>query len=1132
MRGGMPKQTRILAMVGWLSAILIFSGPCLSQGQDAESSEKSKVPEERSELKADAIQTKLKSLQENKELDPALKTRLTDTYNQILESLQSVADANTRKDRYTKQTQDAPETLQKLRQSLAQEATELPLDLSKDASLAQCQQRLSEIENQLSDANKALKDWQDEPRRRSDRRAEIPKQFEANKQQLQALDEQLNAKPPENEAPEETTAKRLLLEAQKGALQVDSAASQAELRLYEAEAELVPVQRDLAARKVSQLESLVKRLRDEVNERRRREAEHQAREASRAAAEAEPALRSIAEMNEELAKRRQILAMNIENTVQNLESIKRRLELLDDQFKKVARRVDIGQRNPSIGLLLRKQRDELPDITAEQHKIQAIQEINSDLSLKLYDDEDTRYDLALTTVNDVLEGLGPNVTDDNRALLENDIRQMLQTQKDLLDAIIVDTNNYLDKLFDLASHERDLITKTQEFAEFCDEHILWIRSAPELNTLKLKDLLAAARWISDADYWRDVWGTLREEWISHSWTNSLLILGWFILLWWRPSLRKMQVGWGEQASRASCRSYLPTVQTVIASWLLALHWPAMTGWLGWHLHHAPSGEFAHAIGKGLVDFSWLYGALEWFRQIIRHKGLAEAHFSWDASSLRTVRHVTRWTMLLGLPLMLIVLVTESQSNEAYKNSIGRLAFLVGCFLLLIPAYRTTRLTKGVFTPAYQSEPGAWWSRLKRFWQLIAVSGPLVLISLAATGFYYTAVQCAERVLHTTLLIISLIVLYCLFLRWLLVAYRKLGMQRLQLRRAAAEASATTTPIQTNTQLEIKLSDINQQTRKLLQLLMGVLFVVGVWWIWAALFPALESLRTLPVWPPTAFYPKSDGEEVLVQITLSQVVLSLVVSMVTYTLTRNLQSLLELTFLNRLSLDPGARYAVATVARYAITATGISLAFNILGFEWSQIQWLVAALGVGLGFGLQEIFANFFSGIVLLFERPIRIGDVVSMGDVVGKVSNIRLRATTITDWDEHELIVPNKEFITNHVINWTLSSTVSRMSINVGVAYGTDPDRVRAILLEIASNHPLALKDPPPNALLDSFGDSTLNLVLRVYMPTLNVYLQLRHELMTQIASRFHQEGIEIAFPQRDVRVQIVDRREVTVPGT
>ena len=150
--------------------------------------------------------------------------------------------------------------------------------------------------------------------------------------------------------------------------------------------------------------------------------------------------------------------------------------------------------------------------------------------------------------------------------------------------------------------------------------------------------------------------------------------------------------------------------------------------------------------------------------------------------------------------------------------------------------------------------------------------------------------------------------------------------------------------------------------------------------------------------------------------------------------------LELILLQKLPLDAGARYAVTTIFRYILLVVGCIFALGYLKIPWSNYSWLVAAISVGLGFGLQEIVANFVSGLILLLERPVRVGDVVTIDGTTGVVSRIQMRATTVTNWDNQELVVPNKDLISGKLLNWTLSSVVNRIALKFGVAYGTDPE--------------------------------------------------------------------------------------------
>ena len=189
-----------------------------------------------------------------------------------------------------------------------------------------------------------------------------------------------------------------------------------------------------------------------------------------------------------------------------------------------------------------------------------------------------------------------------------------------------------------------------------------------------------------------------------------------------------------------------------------------------------------------------------------------------------------------------------------------------------------------------------------------------------------------------------------------------------------------------------------------------------------------------------------------------------------------------------------------------------------GFSWSRVQWLAAALTFGLGFGLQEIVANFVSGLILLVERPVRVGDVVTIGTLMGTVTRIQIRATTITLWDRSEMIVPNKEFITTKLVNWTLSDSKRRIEIPIRIAYGADLEQVKQILIDAAAEHPSVLEDPAPHALLLGFGDDAVNLELR-FVVDFGQGLATKDEVQMSIDHAFRDKGIEFALPKSEVRL-------------
>lgn len=329
---------------------------------------------------------------------------------------------------------------------------------------------------------------------------------------------------------------------------------------------------------------------------------------------------------------------------------------------------------------------------------------------------------------------------------------------------------------------------------------------------------------------------------------------------------------------------------------------------------------------------------------------------------------------------------------------------------------------------------------------------------------------------------------------------------------------------------IDLATVSAQTSRLMASATLFLAVIGVWVIWVDVLPAVGMLREIELWNTTReiSVPVVDAsgverlstERQLVPITLANLVFAFLIGLVSLAVVRNLPGLLEISVLRRLSA--GERYAYTTIAKYAATIAGIAITFDAIGIGWSNIQWLVAAVGLGLGFGLQEIFANFVSGLIILFERPIRVGDTVTVGDLSGTVSRIRIRATWITAFDRKELVVPNKEFVTNRLINWSLTDPTLRVDIKVGIAYGSDTERAIEVLRRLAKEDAQVLSTPEPQVFFLGFGESSLDFELRVFSPDVSHLLPIRHRLHMEIDKAFRAAGIEIAFPQRDMHVRTI----------
>jgi potassium efflux system protein len=375
------------------------------------------------------------------------------------------------------------------------------------------------------------------------------------------------------------------------------------------------------------------------------------------------------------------------------------------------------------------------------------------------------------------------------------------------------------------------------------------------------------------------------------------------------------------------------------------------------------------------------------------------------------------------------------------------------------------------------------------------------------------------------LILVLIVVNLVVTRWLALTKQKISWQIALKEYEERQAAAANEPAQEDAatpaveSTPLDLDAVDQQTTRLLNA--GLFFVgaLAAWSIWSEVVPALGVLDQVSLWSQTTTI---DGEEAVVPVTLGDLMLAVFVAGVTAIASKNLPGLMEIAVLQRMTLQPGSRYAINTLMRYVVVTVGVVAVLNIVGWKWSQIQWLVAALSVGLGFGLQEIVANFVSGLVILFERPVRVGDTVTVGQLTGTVSRVRIRATTITDWDRKEIIVPNKSFITEQVINWTLSDPITRIVIPVGISYGSDVQLAHRVMQQTLESLPLVLDEPPPKVYFVGFGESSLDFKLYVHSRELSDRLPLMHAVHEEILGALRKNGVEIPFPQRDLHLRSV----------
>ncbi len=1032
---------------------------------------------------------------------------------------------------FDKAREEAPARLAAIQDELkvVKEPPETP---PAEATLRELEEALDVANALLKQRQSELTDLEAERSHRAERRAALP-----------TLIAEARAKLGEAKAPETqgdpallAEARRLQGEALRRRDQARVSAHEAELSSYEARGDLLSARLDIAPRRVQRARTAVDQLTTRIGDLRRREAELAAKEAARArfaAAAAHPVAAEIAQRNEGLARRRLQLADRLELLNADYTQVEELRQSVTDKRSRVEDKVEITGFTDSIALVLRKHAAELPPVRTWRRSLADYQDEMARVQAEQLDMQDELQDrrtLGDRVVDQYMERVDPALPE---AELEA-VREAITVALDANTKLLKDLNDDIDRVFarlsDLDASGTLLVRDLEAYTDYIQENVLWVPSAHVLGLQDVEAGGSAVRWLLRSARWSDAFDAV----VAYA-TRSPGVLGAGVLLVLllfsgRRALRKTVRAQSDAIARQRVPSYTPTLVALLDLAVGAAAWPVTLWSAGWYLAGAPNApEVLVALGGALEELAVPAFPLSLMRRAALPSGLAEVHLRWPKPVLDSLR---RLVPSAAGPLLAAVFVVEFFAllpSEEFEESIGRVGLIAAMLLLALLARRLLRPTGPVMEAvAERFTGGALWI-IRYPVGLLAVGVPVVLAIGAIAGYVYTATEAEGRLFATIALVLVVLFVRGVILRWHFIAQRRVRLEQARKRREAREAEAPPETLaaasESGTVEEPEVFDMNlvdSQTRTLIDMVSLLFLLLGLGVVWARVLPAMGLLGRNELYEVLHTTVGADGAvaETVVAITLAEVLQAIVTIVVMVVSMRNLPGLLELWVLRRMDVAPGISYAATTLTRYAVVLAGVVTASTFLGLTWDKVQWLVAAVSVGLGFGLQEIFANFVSGLIILFERPVRVGDIVTVGGVEGVVTKLHIRATTIRDWDRRELLVPNREFITGQLINWTLTDPITRLVFPIGVAYGSPTDETTKILMKVAKDHPLCLEDPAPSVVFRSFGDSALNFDLRVFIGNRDLWPKIVHEVNTNIEAALREADITIPFPQRDVHVR------------
>ena len=1078
------------------------------------------------------LHAKIQSVEQSSDLADNVKNKLLDFYRQSVGNLESAAANNALADTFMQSIETAPLEAKRIRAQVGQpdrqakepETPEGATVKDLEQQLLMAKARFAAIEAKTTTLSSQLAAQNERPKKAGQRLTEVKK----SEEELFAA---LKSPPPADELPQMTEARQWMLQTQLLALQSETKMLNQELVSMPVLLELAEAQRAEAADQLDRARALTQRLEAKVNQKRQAEAAatmEQAEEALRLVADRPLLLQQAASENAALGDELRSSTADLESAAQEKETLGSTLKFLEENLRNARQKIELAGMSQALGFVLREQQRQLPDVRVLKKKAAANEENIAETGLRLvqHEEEQKRLRDVDAYVAEFVAGSPP----EEAAKIAVELRGLFGSRQELLGKIVTVNQSALGLLAELDVTYSQVFNAVESFDAFLAKHLLWMRSTPPL---RLKDLAGMPRELAVLLAPKP-WLSAGAELASQAGSSPLPVvvcLAAAVLLWNAKRLRAQLELWTRLASNPATYGFGLTIGIVGLTLLIALPWPLLLLTLGWHMQSLAEGTaYSRAVGTGLLSLSYRFYLLQSLRMLLLPQGLAAGCFHWSKTTVRLLRHETKWLLATFLPAAFITQAAFAAGNHLGGGiAFARMAFLLVLATLAISFYRIFHPKTGVWHGYLHDLAHRTLTRVYPLFFILLLSIFCFLGGLILRGFINSAGMLMSRFIDTLWLVLGLIVCHQLIEQWLIQSGRKLAIQKaVNIRAATPAPGSDPQSAGPGVQAEpaVDFNSLSAESSKLLDTLLAVVGFFGVWMVWSDVLPAFRVLDQFTLWTYSVVI---DGETRQAPVTLANASLAALIGVIALAASRRFPSLLEFVLLRHLDMTPGGRYTATTLSRYLIGGIGLLLVADIFGFSWGQIQWLVAALGVGIGFGLQEIVANFISGLIILFERPIRVGDVVTVGNTDGVVTRIRIRATTIRDYDRKELLVPNKEFISGRLLNWSLSDPVTRILSPVGLAYGSDVQLAMALMVEAAQENPKILAEPKPVATFDGFGDNALLLTLRCFIGSVEFRVPAKSDLHKAIDRKFREAGLSMAFPQLDVHFDVNRPLEVRI---
>jgi potassium efflux system protein len=1100
-----------------------------------------------------------KEVESDDSLDAEIREKTLGLYDEALKALSAGISFSSQAEQYRRDQAGIPRLIESLEAQLLGEPPFKGISVSGSTTASDVEQLLQQVGAELAARREAVQSIQQSTSRRNTRRTEINRRIAALDQQIYEFDSSI-------ESTRETMGEPLLKQATLANLASKRFAAQQEIKALNEELTNLNLRRPLrilreqradrrvaeAIQRMTQLEKILKSKVDaEISENLSR-----IRRETAEALERYPNLKPLTDEIQKLAE--QLFGPG--GVEKRAEPLTATLNSLREDHKKAARIMEVAKsKYLALGNQAELQRwapvfpPDMPQRRALQEEIaeQALRIADAKATLVGLNDRrasQTDMDTELATL---LASLKPAENEIEAAERQSLCRRLLLTRTELLDRMISKYADYYAKLIELDQVSKELLSELEGGYQFILERIFWRRSIAGPLIPAAGEVVNAGRWLFLNPEWpgsilRSLKGVFRKPFL---YMGGLVLV--IFLLRGRKYFKQRLPKVGKLANECN-KPLRPLLASALYSFLLAAPVPLAMAVLGLFLISSQPALIAEKVGAALLRSAFLTLGLELIVQIFRTGGFAQIQFGLSSDRCREVRREIRLMMLVLVPASLVFLSFGNKVADhvgdpvriAHLESLGRIAFVVGIIVFGITSLRFSRwLTR-------QGKAG-----LIRFTSVfLALLGLICIFAalLSIFGWHLSAFVLALLILRSSFLMLD-IALITIFIERLRQIREKL-LRENEIRRLSEHASESEEEAEVAIIADkaIDVETVNRQVGESIRLGAIVVLVLGLYFIWSAQIPSLRFLERVQLLPSIEFLaagpagetkppieaatsPKVDSIEAALKpdssmqskveqampgysLTLAGLLGAIGILLFLIVLAKYLPSLLDFAILSRFKIAGGDRKAITTVVSYIFVIIGLSAAASKMGLRWSQVQWLAAAFSFGLGFGLQDIFANFFSGLVLLFERPMRVGDFCRFGDQLGTVESIGLRSTKVRGLDRTIINVPNADFSKKELINYAKRDRFL-LRTTIGLRYETTDEQLRYVLAklrELLLSHPKMLEEQARVRFV-GYGEYSLDIEIFAYALARDwaEFLGIREDVFLRIKLIVEESGSGFAFPSQ-----------------